>query len=50
MDIVVIGYGVGGDPPPPPPPKIFNANHPFVFLIVDNRTKAILFIGRFVKY
>jgi serpin B len=49
VDLVVIGYGVGGDPPPPPAPKIFNANHPFVFLIVDNRTKAIIFIGRFVK-
>lgn len=49
VDMVVIGYGAGGDPPPPPAPKIFNANHPFVFLIVDNRTKAIIFIGRFVK-
>lgn len=49
VDMVVIGYGAGGDPPPPPPPKIFNADHPFIFLIVDNRTKAILFTGRFVK-
>ena len=28
-------------------PKEFRANHPFVFLIRDRRTKAILFIGRF---
>ncbi len=31
------------------PPKIFNADHPFIFLIVDNRTHAILFTGRFVN-
>lgn len=49
VDMVVIGYGAGGDPPPPPPPKIFNADHPFIFLIVDNRTNVILFTGRFVK-
>jgi serpin B len=48
-DMVVIGYGTGGDPPPPPPPKIFNADHPFIFLIVDNRNNAIIFTGRFVK-
>jgi len=48
-DVIIIGYGGGGDPPPPPPPKIFNADHPFIFLIMDNRTKAILFTGRFVK-
>jgi serpin B len=48
-DMVVIGYGVGGDHAPPPPPKIFNADHSFTFLIVDNRTKAILFNGRFVR-
>lgn len=47
VDRVVIGYGAGGDPPPPPAPKIFNANHPFIFLIVDNRTSAILFAGKF---
>lgn len=49
VDMVVVGYGAGGDPPTPPPPKIFNADHSFIFLIVDNRTKAILFTGRFVK-
>ncbi len=30
-------------------PKIFNADHPFVFAILDNRTNAIIFIGRFVR-
>ena len=49
MDLVVTGYGAVEDPPPPPPPKIFNANHPFIFLIIDNRTNAIIFMGRFVK-
>lgn len=47
-EIVIFGYG-GGTPAAIPPPKIFNANHPFIFMIVDNRTNAILFIGRFVK-
>ena len=48
-DMVVIGYGGGANPPPPHPPKIFNADHPFTFLIIDNRTDAILFAGRFAK-
>ncbi len=29
--------------------KVFKADHPFVFFIIDNRSRAILFIGRYIK-
>lgn len=29
--------------------KIFNADHPFIFFIIDNSTHAILFMGRYVE-
>ncbi len=28
--------------------KVFKADHPFVFFIIDNKTKAIVFMGRYV--
>jgi serpin B len=31
----------------PTPPIVFQANHPFVFLIQDKYTGTVLFLGRF---
>jgi serpin B len=29
--------------------KVFNADHPFMFMIIDNKTKGIIFMGKYVK-
>ena len=29
--------------------KVFKADHPFVFFVIDNKSKAILFMGRYIK-
>jgi serpin B len=47
--VTAIEFEVSGSAGGPMPrPKIFKADHPFIFMIIDNKTKGIIFIGRFV--
>jgi serpin B len=43
--VAVPGAAPGG---PQPEPPVFRADHPFVFAICDERTEAVLFLGRIV--
>ena len=43
---LMVSLSMGG---PLPKPKIFKADHPFIFMIVDNKTKGIIFMGKFVR-
>jgi len=43
--MVMVGYCMSI----PKDPIVFRADHPFLFYIVDNSTKAILFLGRYTK-
>lgn len=47
---LVAGTPIAADvfDPPPPPPAVFHADHPFLYVIRDSATRAILFIGRVV--
>lgn len=41
----VVGASIG----PRKEPPIFRADHPFLFIIQDSQTKAILFIGKLMN-
>jgi len=40
---------MAGSAAPSKEPEVFNANHPFVFMIRDNKSGSILFMGRVMK-
>ncbi len=44
-----IGVALTSVPLDPPKPIEFKADHPFIYMIVDNKTNGILFMGRYVE-
>lgn len=45
-DWIPIGCDGDVEGTPLPPPPVFRADHPFVFIVIDTRTREILFVGR----
>lgn len=46
---VAVGSGLGGGNNPPQPEYDFLFDHPFVFAIVDTKTNAVLFVGKYAN-
>ncbi|MFH1209693.1 MAG: serpin family protein [archaeon] len=44
----VVEMKSGSSGPPPEPPKVFNADHPFIFIIQEKSTGNMLFVGRVI--
>lgn len=43
--VEMMATGLSMNPPKPPKPFYMEVNHPFVYAIVDNKTKEMLFVG-----
>lgn len=47
--VVIVPVAAPIRPKEPSKPIVFRADHPFLFVIRDNRTGAVLFIGRMME-